>query len=173
VDASVDASTPDGGATPDAGRPLTCGAGPDGGAQWRDFAAGACKACPGAYLGCNQLIGGGASFDLASRVLTLHVAPGLAQVVSASLQANLNYALPDGGFSSPTRTVQGTPQRNAITFDLAPFIPGTLTSMYNGYVTVTDACGSVSTDSGDVLEIILTPNPDGGPQLIGIDCGVL
>jgi hypothetical protein len=174
VDASVDASTTDGGATPDAGQQLVCAPRADGGASWRDFAAGVCKACPASsYVGCSDLIGGGASFDLATRVLTVHVTPGLAEVVSASLQFDPQYYLPDGGFGSGARTAPGTPRGNTITWDLAPLIPGTLTAIYNGYLTLTDACGTVSTDTGDVLEVQLSPNPDGGRQLVRIDCGAL
>lgn len=149
-----------GSAGADAG--LTCTG--DAGSQWRDWAANACKPCPASSVSCTDFTGSSASYDLKSRKLELVLAPGLTEIVSASLSASWSALGSDGGVL--TGTISGLAfavSKNTLSADLSPQVPAAdATTVYSIVVKVTDACGAQSTLQ---LKPLDAQNADGGTTL--------
>jgi hypothetical protein len=71
---------------------------PDGALSWVDYEAEACRACPGATLGCDDFLASpGAGFDSRTRVLTVYVSPGATQIVTATFNGTYSARNADGG----------------------------------------------------------------------------
>jgi hypothetical protein len=141
---------------------LTCTG--DAGSQWRDWAANACKPCPASSVSCADFTGSSASYDLKSRKLELVLAPGLTEIVSASLSASWSALGSDGGVL--TGTISGLAfavSKNTLSADLSPQVPAAdATTVYGIVVKVTDACGAQSTLQ---LKPLDAQNADGGTTL--------
>jgi hypothetical protein len=171
ADAAPEASTP----TADAGR-YACPALPsDAGdakiSQWRDYSTGVCRACPATPVGCQELLGApGPKYDPVTRVLTLYVKPGYAEVVSSTSQWNYYYKLSDGGNAAGNATVVGIAPGDRVIFDLSKVAPPGTYSLRNTGFTTVDACGYTTPDTGDYMTVDLIPNPDGGAPLVNIVC---
>jgi hypothetical protein len=74
--------------------------------EWRDLAAGTCRACPAPGVSCASLSASGTiSINLAMRTISLDIGPGRAEIVSASVSVSdcvagipvlVDYFLPQG-----------------------------------------------------------------------------
>jgi hypothetical protein len=162
VDASTDGGmlvcTDDGGVASEAGDAGALG-------QWRDFAAGVCRPCPGTDLECDHLLGPPVpTFDVATSTLTMHLAAGTAEIVSADFRASYVGTSPDGGTARGTASTSATVRGNTITVDLSGEIPAGTRELSFGVFTVTDACGNSSRNGDDsgATVVTLTPTDAGG-----------
>jgi hypothetical protein len=172
-----DAAPPEAGAetgAPEAGPPPACPAATDGGPQWRDVAAGVCKACPATAVSCADLLAApGPSYDPASRILTLHVTPGLTELVGVNLQYSADFTRQDGGAAFFNGAASARVRGNTMTFDFSRQLPESTYFIGNGSLSFKDACGTATTDNNYDFRINVTQNPDGGRNLVSIQCGVL
>ena len=145
------------------------------GGQWRDWDAGICRPCPASMLDCDSLLGPPApTFDPATGLLVVHVAPGTAEVVSGALDYRYHVSTDAGQvvIDGPTTPVQV--DKNELTVDLSAVVPPTVEEIGHGIFTLTDACGAVSdsSDNGDEFKVRLTPL-DGGGTNVSIDCEII
>jgi hypothetical protein len=148
--------TSSGGTEPGTGGvPPSCepGSGEDAGLTWRDFANGTCKACPATPLTeCAQFTAApGPSFDTATEVLTLHVQPGVTEILGlrlegrASVPSSTEYAFVD---------VDGTVSENILTFDFTGKLPEGTLGFSEGLFVGDDACGQgIDTSASQKFEI--------------------
>lgn len=106
------------------------------GAEWKDFAAGACRTCPAAELFCEDLVlDPPASYDPETRLLTLHVAPGKSEIVSASL---LYYYFDGEGY--PLVTTPAVIDENQLSIPIAPEV-GEDIHFLDADLAIQDGCG--------------------------------
>lgn len=171
TDASVDAA-PDSRVAPEAGPKPRCAPQADGGLQWRDFSASTCKSCPATAIKCSDLLNS-PSFDPTTRVLTLHLASGRAEVLTASLSLRYGYPLDAGGTTTKSATVSGVVDQNTITWDLSHSSSPNMTYVQNGRFTLVDACGQTSTDDQNDFAFEVAQNPDGGAPNLNVHCDAL
>jgi hypothetical protein len=148
--------TSSGGTEPGTGGvPPSCepGSGEDAGLTWRDFANDTCKACPATALTeCAQFTAApGPSFDTATKVLTLHVQPGLTEILGlrlegrASIPASAEYAFVD---------VDGAVSENVLKFDFSGKLPEGTLGFSEGLLVGDDACGQgIDTSASQKFEI--------------------
>lgn len=159
---------------PEAGLPPACPAAADGGRQWRDVAAGVCKACPATAVSCVDLLAApGPSYDPALRILTLHVTPGLTELTGADLRYSADFTLPDGGPGVSNQVTAARVRGNIVTWDFSSQLPASTRFIGNGSLSFKDACETLTTDNNYDFRINVTANPDGGKNLVSIQCGVL
>jgi hypothetical protein len=156
--ASAGGTTSSGGAEiSTGGLPPACApdAGVDSGRTWRDFEEATCKPCPSTPLTeCAQFMAApGASFDAATQVLTLHVTPGLNEILGLRLegrsgvQDSAEYAFVD---------VDGKVSENVLTFDFSGKLPDGSTGFYEGLLVGDDACGQgIDTSTSQKLQFRL------------------
>ena len=111
--------------------------------EWRDWAAGVCRACPASPIGCAQLLGPPVSVvDFATRQATVHVAEGTAEVTSGSAVVRYRYLTEDNATFEQLVTLPIQVSENTITIDLAGEIPPDIQSAFVQLdLTLTDACG--------------------------------
>jgi hypothetical protein len=137
------------------GVPPSCtpDAGVDGGASWRDFEEGTCKACPATALTeCEQFTAApGPSFDTTTKVLTLHVQPGLTEILGLRLEGRANV---QGSTEYTFVAVGGAVSENVLTFDFSSKLPPGALGFYEGLIVGDDACGDgVDTSASKKFEI--------------------
>jgi hypothetical protein len=111
----------------------------DGGLTWRDFEEGTCKACPATALTeCDHFTGApGPNFDTATRVLTLHVQPGLNEVLGLRLEGRADTP---GSTEFTFVDVDGAVSENVLTFDFSGKLPDDALGFYEGVILGDDAC---------------------------------
>jgi hypothetical protein len=136
--------------------------------EWRDFAANACVACPSREIFCDDLGGPQATFDFATGALRLNLSPGVAEVVSGTIQLDL-YAIGDAGFSSRNVTASLTVNGNTLTADFAGDLPPGLYSVYITDLVIRDSCGGTTTFGGFQFRTAFSSNVDSG-TLVNIYC---
>lgn len=150
------ASTSSGGTeTGTGGVPPSCAADPnvDGGRTWRDFEEGTCKPCPGTELTeCAQFTAApGPSFDAENKVLTLHVQPGLTEVLGLRLEGRTSVP---GNDEFTFVDVDARVSENTVTFDLSNALPPNAQGFFEGLIVGEDACGgAVDTSASRKFEI--------------------
>jgi hypothetical protein len=150
VDASDDGAdaTDSGPLCPDvpAGDSGVAGAGPDATiGQWRDWATATCQPCPAREIECGDLEGA-ATFDTATKVLRIQLAPGIAQLVSARLVISaFDGTYPDGGNIDAQATATFTVDENTLTADLSAQVPDGVDFVQSIELELDDACGLQST----------------------------
>ena len=116
--------------------------------QWRDWAANACKACPTKAVTCAQLEGVGFSFDPTTKLLTLTVAPGVAEVVSGDVSFDWDALAADGGYNNGSvQAVALSVDKNTLTASLTGQVPDGVYALYSIQVNLTDACGTVTSET--------------------------
>lgn len=111
------------------------GGDPYGGAQWKDFAANACRPCPAADVICDDLVlDPAATYDSESGVLTLQLGPGKSEIVGA----DFTWRYFDGQ-TNVEETVAAVVDQNTLTLQVGPVAsePGYIW----GELTVRDGCG--------------------------------
>ncbi len=113
--------------------------------QWRDWDANACAPCPARNVVCADLVGVDATFDAVTRQLRLVLAPGTAEVVSATVTVDWDGFAADGGFASGTASATLTVDRDVLTADLAGQVPDGVYALRSIQVEIDDACGARST----------------------------
>ncbi|HMR08002.1 MAG TPA: hypothetical protein PKA88_19605, partial [Polyangiaceae bacterium] len=116
--------------------------------QWRDWAANACKQCPTSPVLCSQLTGTSSTFDPVTKLLTLVVAPGVAEVLSGTVSFDWDALASDGGLINGSVTnAPLTVDKNALSIDLKGKVPDGVFSLYSMSVDLTDACGTVTSEN--------------------------
>ncbi len=156
---AADASALDGGAAD--GSAADSG---DGGGtvyKWRDWANNACRDCPATTVGCTDFEGA-STFDPATRILTLELAPGTADIISGTVGLLWQGPLADGGSitSSFTNAVPFTVDKNTLTADFSAEVPANFTSISSIGMELHDACGA--TDYPPLMHAVM---PEAGTVL--------
>ena len=138
-------------ATGTGGVPPSCAE--DAGLTWRDFENDTCKACPATALTeCEHFTGApGPSFDTATRVLTLHVQPGLNEVLGLRLEGRADTP---GSTEFTLVDVDGAVSENVLTFHLSGKLPDNALGFYEGVFLGDDACNlGIDTSASQRFEI--------------------
>ncbi len=142
------------------------GSGPVG--QWRDWDAWQCRDCPAPTLNvCSDFdLAGSSTFDLGTRIFTVRVKPGVAEVVSATYELDYYTTDADGGAISGPTSGSFTVDKDTLTADLSSTLPAEVMNFYGVHITVTDACG---TTTNLTYGVINEPPQDGSP-ILNIHC---
>jgi hypothetical protein len=172
VDASVDGSTEADGALDGSPRGLVCTSdgGKDGGKEWRDFAANACRACPASPPGCGDFTS--FTFDPGTSILTAVVGAGLDELVSAEFNATYT-ATTDGGYAYGQVNANAVVRGNTLTVDLSKVLPSRTVEINGATFDVKDACGQTVIGDACLVMALRSDTTDAG-SWVGFcynDCG--
>lgn len=125
----------------------------DAGLTWRDFRDDTCKACPATALTeCEQFTAApGPAYDAGSKVLTLHVEPGLTEVVGLRLEGRTSVA---GSDEFTFVVAAATIAKDTVSFDFDGKLPDGAQGFFDGLLVGDDACGGpVDTSASLKFEI--------------------
>lgn len=147
ADASADSSAPSADSGSDSGE-LQCAAPTtDSDGQWFDLAASTCKTCPATTPVCGDFLGkGGATYDPGTQVITFHLKPGIDQVLNGKFHTSYAYTNASnitifGALDDLPVSVSG----DTVRVNLSGLLPANTTSLNDGILSLTDACGTLIT----------------------------
>jgi len=147
LDGGVDGAVTDASAADSGSGDAATDGGDAGGSvyKWRDWANNACKDCPAPMVDCVDFEGA-STFDPATRILKLELAPATADVIHGTVSLHWIGQAKDGGTppSGYTNTLPLTVDKNALTADFSADVPTGAIAVGSISLELRDACGTTS-----------------------------